>query len=217
MIPVRYRASLSYLLRHPWQLLLAIVGIGIGVAVIVAVDLANASAREAFKLSMDKVTGQATHQLVGGPRGIDESVYTQLRVEHGIRALAPVVAGTVEIDEVALDILGVDLFAEQEIRTFTGDATVAGEAGGDPQEDLFRAFLTEPGAVAMSSRTAASLGLEPGDEFLLSANGIEQSARLLGVYDSDQAGLDNVLIADLATAQAWRAKVAHMAQPRIAR
>ena len=203
MIPVRYRASLSYLLRHPWQLLLAIVGIGIGVAVIVAVDLANASAREAFKLSMDQVTGQATHQLVGGPRGIDETVYTQLRVEYGIRALAPVVTGTAEIDEVALDVLGVDLFAEQEIRAFTGDASVADEGSEDAQENLFQAFLTEPGAAAMSSRTAAGLGLEPGDDFLLAANGIEQAARLLGIYDGDQAGLDNIIIADVATAQAW--------------
>ncbi|MBT8107028.1 MAG: ABC transporter permease, partial [Gammaproteobacteria bacterium] len=203
MIPVRYRASLSYLLRHPWQLLLAVVGIAIGVAVIVAVDLANASAREAFKLSMDKVTGQATHQLVGGPRGIDETIYTQLRVEHGVRALAPVVTGTVEVDAVALDLLGIDLFAEQQIRAFTGDASVADEGSGDARENLSRAFLTESGAVAMSSRTASSLGLEPGESFVLTANGIERPARLLGVYDGDQAGLDNVIIADLATAQTW--------------
>ena len=48
MIPVTYRASFSYLLRHPWQLALSFIGIGVGVAVIVAVDLANASARKAF-------------------------------------------------------------------------------------------------------------------------------------------------------------------------
>jgi putative ABC transport system permease protein len=51
MIPVTYRASFSYLLRHPWQLALALLGISVGVAVIVAVDLANASARKAFLLS----------------------------------------------------------------------------------------------------------------------------------------------------------------------
>ena len=37
MIPVTYRASFSYLLRHPWQLVLSLLGIVIGVAVIVAV------------------------------------------------------------------------------------------------------------------------------------------------------------------------------------
>ena len=48
MIPVSYQASFRYLLRHPWQLALSLLGIAIGVAVIVAVDLANASARKAF-------------------------------------------------------------------------------------------------------------------------------------------------------------------------
>ena len=32
MIPARYRASLGYLARHPWQLALAVVGVAIGVA-----------------------------------------------------------------------------------------------------------------------------------------------------------------------------------------
>ena len=76
------------MLKHPWQLALALLGIGIGVAVIVAVDLANASARKAFLLSMDAVTGEATHQVVGGPLGVAEDVYATLRVEHGLRAMA---------------------------------------------------------------------------------------------------------------------------------
>ena len=67
-MPVLYRASFGYLLRHPWQLALALLGICIGVAVIVAVDLANQSAKKAFLLSMDAVTGAATHQVIGGPR-----------------------------------------------------------------------------------------------------------------------------------------------------
>ena len=80
MMPAVWRASLGYLLRHPWQLFLSMLGVGIGVAVIVAVDLANASSRKAFLMSMDAVTGEATHQVVGGPAGVDESVYVDLRV-----------------------------------------------------------------------------------------------------------------------------------------
>ena len=203
MMRVSHRASFSYMLRHPWQLALALLGISIGVAVIVAVDLANASARKAFLLSMDKVTGEATHQVVGGPLGVDESVYARLRVEHGIRNIAPVVAGSVEIDNTLLDVLGVDLFAEQEIRPFTSDASVPAGAEGVAQQSLFRAFLTEPGTVTMSARTAAGLGLQPGDTFSLVAGGVERSGRLIGTYEGEQAGLDNMIIADLATAQSW--------------
>ena len=68
-----------YLLRHPWQSVLMIVGITLGVAVVVSIDLANASATRAFELSADAVAGRATHQITGGPQGLDEAIYAQLR------------------------------------------------------------------------------------------------------------------------------------------
>ena len=203
MIPVTYRASFSYLLRHPWQLALALLGIGIGVAVIVAVDLANASARKAFLLSMDKVTGEATHQVVGGPRGIDENVYARVRVDHGMREIAPVVSGSIEIGDILLDVLGVDLFAEREIRPFTSEAAAPTTTDAISPQNLFRAFLSEPGAVTMSERTATELGIRVGDDFTVVAAGIEHRGTLLGVYNGEQDGLDNIVIADIATAQEW--------------
>jgi len=212
MIRVSYRASFSYMVKHPWQLALALLGIGIGVAVIVAVDLANASARKAFLLSMDKVTGEATHQIVGGPLGIEEDVYARLRVEHGLRTIAPVVSGSVEVDDTLLDVLGIDLFAEQDIRPFTSEASLPKGLEGVAQQNLFRSFLTEPGAVTMSAQTAAGLDIRPGDRFSLIAAGVERTGRLLGTYDNDQAGLDNVMIADIATAQAWLGKAGRLSR-----
>ena len=153
MVPVTLRANFSYLLRHPLQLALALLGIGIGVAVIVAVDLANASARKAFLMSMDAVTGEATHQVIGGPRGVDESAYVRLRVEKGIRNVAPIVEGTAIVSGVSFTVMGVDLFAEREMRAFTGQASTA-DGEDAPGESLFREFLTRPGAVTMSQSTA---------------------------------------------------------------
>jgi putative ABC transport system permease protein len=203
MIPVTDQASLRYLLRHPWQLALALLGIGIGVAVIVAVDLANASARKAFLLSMDQVAGEATHQVVGGARGVPEEVYTSLRVDQGIRSVAPIVDGTVEIGDRLFDLLGVDLFAEQQIRTFTSEASVPTDTGELSQQNLFREFLTRPGSATMSARTAAELGIRVGDSFTLIAGGIEYQGTLLGTYEGDDNGLDGLVITDIATAQAW--------------
>ena len=204
MIPVTYRASFSYLLRHPWQLALALLGIGVGVAVIVAVDLANASARKAFLLSMDAVTGAATHQVIGGPRGVSEDIYTALRVTHGMRSIAPIVEGTVEIDGVSATLLGVDLFAEQALRGFT---TQAGDAGEPDNAVLFRGFLTRPGTVMTSASTARELGLTAGDAFELLADGRTHAAELLAVFSGDDDGsLDRLLVADIATAQEWLAK-----------
>lgn len=210
MIPVTLRANVGYLLRHPLQLALALLGIGIGVAVIVAVDLANASARKAFLLSMDAVTGEATHQVIGGPRGIEESVYVRLRVEQGIRDIAPIVEGTAIVDEASFSVMGVDLFAEQQMRAFTGQAQTAGE-DDTPGESLFRDFLTRPGAVTMSRSTADQLGLQTGQAFDIRASGRTHSATLIGTFgEDDDTGLQNLLITDIATAQVWLGSVGRL-------
>ncbi len=196
MMPVTWRASFSYLLRHPWQLSLSLLGIGVGVAVIVAVDLANASARKAFLLSMDAITGEATHQVIGGPRGVPESVYADLRLQ-GFRSIAPVVEGTVFSEDQRLTLLGVDLFAEQEMRSFTA------EASDDDRATLFTAFLVSPGTVTTTGQTAQDLGVSPGDTFPVRTGSREQSATLLSLFPGDDRGLDRVLVADVATAQEW--------------
>ncbi len=200
MIPVTHRASLSYLLRHPWQLMLALLGVAVGVAVIVAVDLANSSARKAFLLSMDAVTGEATHQVIGGPTGVDETVYAGLRVEHGLRSVAPIIEGTVLADERRLTLLGVDAFAEGDLRSFTTEASV--EEGDDDAESLFRGLLVEPEAVVASAVTAERLGLEIGDEFEVLAEGNLRTGRLLALFD-DGGAVDDLLVVDVATAQVW--------------
>ncbi len=202
MIPATYRASLGYLKRHPWQLALTIVGVAIGVAVIVAVDLANLSARKAFLLSMDAVTGEATHQILGGPRGVDERIYRTLRVEHGFRAMAPIVDVEVRAFERSLSVMGVDLFAEQALRQFTR-AAVEDDGREIDGQALFRNLYTEPGAVTMSKRTAETLGLRAGDRFDVISGGRRFTARLLGVFADGQGGADELLVTDVATAQEW--------------
>ncbi|MEM7432757.1 MAG: FtsX-like permease family protein [Pseudomonadota bacterium] len=203
MIPVAYSANFRYLLRHPWQLALALLGIGVGVAVIVAVDLANASARKAFLLSMDTVTGAATHQIVGGPRGVSEDIYATLRVEHGMLDIAPVVEGTVLVDNARFSLLGIDLFAEQSMRSFTGE-TRSNDSNASNPESLFVEFLVTPGVVTTSQQTAADFALEPGSAFELLANGKPQQATFLATFADDANGsVDRLLVTDIATAQEW--------------
>jgi len=208
-MPVLFRASFGYLLRHPWQLTLALLGICIGVAVMVAVDLANESSRRAFLLSMDAINGEATHQIIAGPTGVDESVYANLRVEHGVRSVAPIVAGYVRYADTTLQVLGVDLFAEREFRNFSlsgrNENSVVGSRTGDGSAiDVISSILTIPGALLTSERTAQTLGLESGDEFRVVASGREQDAVLAGTFSQEEQGrLDNLLVTDIASAQQW--------------
>jgi len=89
------RAGLRDLVRRPLHTGLLVVGVALGVAVVVAIDLAAGAARLAFARSAQAVTGRATHQVRGGPAGLPEDLYRQLRVEHGLRPSAPVVEGVV--------------------------------------------------------------------------------------------------------------------------
>ncbi len=207
-MPVVMRAQFAYLLRHPWQLAMAVLGVLAGVAVMVAVDVANQSARTAFLLSMDAVTGEATHQIIGGPRGVDETIYRDLRVEHGIRGIAPVVEGEVDVGGANLTLLGVDPFAERDMRAFT--STLFGDAPGDTADRLFRSFLAGDGAVAMTAATADALGLSEGGAFELSARGVGHAATLLAVIEDDAGTLDNVVITDVATAQVWLDRIGYL-------
>src|ERR1700742_1287140 len=78
-MPILWAASIRHLLRHPAQLVLALVGLSVGVGTIIAVDVATASSGRAFQVSMQALMGAATHTIGGGPRGIDEKLYVDLR------------------------------------------------------------------------------------------------------------------------------------------
>ena len=116
------RSSVRYVLRQRWLAALSILGVALGVAVIVAVDIANTAAQRSFLAANEIINGRTTHRLVAGPNGVDENLYTQLRVEAGIRNIAPVVTGEVELPQSGdthFRLLGIDAFAERAFRTFT--------------------------------------------------------------------------------------------------
>jgi putative ABC transport system permease protein len=207
-MPAIYRASFGYLRRHPWQLGLAVLGICIGVAVMVAVDLANQSSRKAFLLSMDTLNGQATHQIIAGPGGVDERVYTGLRVEKGFRSVAPIVAGYILVGETSLQLLGVDVFAEREFRNYTAPRDFNNDLAGTPDtgrpEQMVRRFLTGAGSVLLPAKIASDLNLEEGDKFDLVVNGKLYPATFAGPLAlNDQQGINNLAVTDIANAQYW--------------
>ncbi len=198
MKPILWRASLRYLKRRPLQMALSILGIALGVTVVVAVDIANESARRAFDLSMQSVTGSATHQIIGGPAGVDESLYVHLRRQGVAPVSAPVVSGYVVHDNQTLQLLGIDPFAEQQFRNLLdylpdgpGDATL-------PR------LLTQPGTLLMTPVLATSLDLQVGQSFELLVSGRKQQVVLAGLIrppPQQAAAMQNLLLADIATAQ----------------
>ena len=104
--------TVRHLRKQAWQSWLSVLGIALGVAVVVAVDMANESARRAFLLSAESLTGKATHQLSGGSNGISEDIYRWIRIEKKLRSSAPWVEGRAKLSDQRLHLVGVDPLPE---------------------------------------------------------------------------------------------------------
>lgn len=210
-----FRLGWRYLIRHPWQSILMVLGITLGVAVVVAVDLANTSASRAFDLSTEAVTGKATHQITGGPQGLDEGLYTTLRRSGVVQAAAPVInayAASPQLGGVPLQLLGVDPFAEPPFRDYLGEtAGGTNSARPAPAAGELITLLTEPGAVLISAGMAERYGLSPGEPIELELEGETHPAFIAGLlHPSDglsRRALEGLILADIATAQEFTGRL----------
>lgn len=195
-------SGLRYALDHPLQTLLLIIGIAVGVAVAVAIDIANTGISRSFKLSTESISGKATHQIVGIRSGIDQSVYTRLRVELGFRDCAPVITGYAQIKELnnkTVRILGIDPFAEANFRNYLGPQSFTGNS------QAVSLIISQPNQVLLSTQTAKQQSLSVGDTLTLGLDKAEISVRIAGLLESQNSfsnsALSGLLVTDIATAQ----------------
>jgi putative ABC transport system permease protein len=191
------RSSARHLWHHRWQAVLSVLGVGLGVAVVLAVDLAVSSARRGFTLSAETVAGRATHRVVAGPGGLPDTSYRAVRGIPGVEAAAPLVDGdVVTTDGTVLRVLGVDPFAEPPFRRYSGGGGIGPAASA----------LIGARATLLSASTADDLGLQEADWLRFDVGGRRDSVRVAGILEpADEAsrlGLANLLIMDIATAQA---------------
>jgi putative ABC transport system permease protein len=205
-------ASLRHLLRHPAQLALALAGLALGVGTIVAVDVATASAQRALELSVAAVNGAATHQIVGGPGGVDEQLYVRLRTalrepQESSARFAPVVAGYVTAGGRIMELIGVDPLASAELGDGAGRRAAFGIQGLEEARDWF----TRPDAVVMSVAAARALAVTPGGTFELDVGGVPHRARLIARL-TEAAGLDAVILTDVAQAQEWLGSIGRLSR-----
>ena len=193
------KSSIRYQLRHPWQFWLSVLGIALGVAIVVSIDIANLSTSKAFDLSLNAVTGKATHTIKGSSAGIPDSFYTYLKVEKGIINIAPVIQSYAALDgpvKKVFSIMGFDIFAEKPFRDYLSESTGISESE-------FKDFLTKPNAAILSEETARSLNLSKGDTIKLLINGKRTGLIISGIIEnySNKESLENLIITDISTAQ----------------
>jgi len=186
--------------RHPWQSALMVAGIALGVAVIVAIDLANESAERAFALSTRAVVGRATHEISGGPAGVDPEVYRRLR-RAGIRASAPLLtayATAPSLGDRTFELLGVDPFAEAPFRPYLGSSAASADGA-------LNAFLALPNTIALGADTAREYQLSSGDTLEIEIGGRPRQVTVGSLLTSEdpltRRALAGLMLSDIATAQ----------------
>ncbi|MBR9990678.1 MAG: ABC transporter permease [Gemmatimonadetes bacterium] len=210
MIPILLRAGARYHLRHRWQLVLALLGVALGVAVVVAVDVATTSARRAFVMSTEAVSGRSSHEILGGPDGIADSVYVRLRRTFPASiALAPIIDRYVSLpshDGRVLRLLGVDPFAEAPFRDFLGTR--------DSRLDVERPAVEAPldigvlittRSLVFARATAADMNLSVGDSVQVAFAASTHIAVVGAIFeprdDASRLAVADIVFADIATAQ----------------
>jgi putative ABC transport system permease protein len=196
------RSSRNFLWRHPWQLGLAIVGIALGVAVVISIDLAMESSLTVFEQAGKAFSGMATHRITAGGGGLDEKLYTRLRVEQGIQKIAPVAGGYVQLQRAdeSFKLIGIDPFMEKSLQAVWQAQQSANNSSG-----FLTRLVSEPNTVLMSKETAQRLHLAVNDDVNVIADNREQRLKIIGFITPNSAVSQQVLagliITDIASAQ----------------
>ena len=201
MKSVLNRASRNFLWRHPWQLVLAILGITLGVAVVIAIDLALESALQSFEQASGALSGQASHKIIATDGGLEETLYTRLRVDMGLQKLSPVIQDNVytrQNPDNRYILYGIDPFIEKTFQSSWQSQLESTDKG-------LVHLISKPNTALISALTAQRLQLDIGGHLLLSTDNGNQSLEIIGLLASDnevsRQVMENLIITDIATAQ----------------
>src|SRR3569833_2394434 len=164
----------------------------------------DAAAGVSARARVESPVGHAQRgaRRVGGPNGLDEKLYARLRLA-GWREIAPRVEGRGTLPaqaDTAVTVIGADLL---NVASGEGEAQLAEGVSGE----ALRRLLVEPNTVAVSARLAARWGLRSGGRIALSVGGARREAEIATLFaprnKAAAVGLEQVVLADIATAQEW--------------
>lgn len=190
------RSGINYQLRHRWQAMLALVGIAMGVAVVLAVDLANSAAKASFALSAAQLRGAATHRIIANTGQLPQSLYTELFTSPGHPPMAPVILQKVSVEGHLgrFNLIGLDLFAEDQFRNDLPSA-IRGQI-------TLAEWLSRPDALAISNAAAQSLDIDLDSSLTILHRNKPYDLTVLAVGSSNSVASRDLLVVDIATAQA---------------
>ena len=200
--------SIGYIRKHILQNLLLVIGIAFGVALVVSVDIANQSASRSFTLSKEMLSTKSTHRISGAYSDFDEKIYNDVKLNLGIRNIAPIVEDYVNIVELggrAVRLLGTDFFAD--LIFYDGQSSPIGNISPHTLNEL----MTKPNTALISLDLAKRAGIDVGSVVELSYGSKTLDIEVVGLLSSKDdelsESLGGLLLTDISTAQELLDKV----------
>lgn len=202
MIRFFLKLARGHFRRHRLEALLCLVGVALGVAVVVAIDSAVAACVNSFKGAVNTLAERSTHSIFSQrPGGISDEQFIALSKRRFKSPMAPVIDRGVLVrgrdGEVVGRLIGVDVFSERSLRSFTNMKSTLDDAA-------FRRFLTQPGQVVLVEALAARIGAAANQTISLTIGNRRVDVEVIGVVRPEgvaRSQLTDLIIADLATAQ----------------
>lgn len=195
MLPILVEITWKQWRQHRLRTLLTLLGIALGVSVLFAVRTANLTLLASLNVTIEKLAGKATLQIVGNEGGFPESVWETVKDTPGVYVAQPVIevlGSTAYEDEGNLMIVGVDMLGDRELREYQFD-----EEGSEIADPLIA--LAQPDSILISRTFAERHQLKDGDklplytaqgkkEFIV--RGIFKPAGIGEVFDGQIAVMD---------------------------
>jgi putative ABC transport system permease protein len=192
----------GHIRRHRLEALLCLIGVALGVAVVVAIDAAVAACVQSFSGAVDSLAQRSTHSIFADAGPISDEQYIALLKQQLPYPLAPIIdrgvlANVKDSEPILARLIGVDVFSERSLRSFT-------QMQSSLDEDAFRQFLTAPDTVVLMKSLADRLRVRAGSTLQLTVGNGRTSVHVIAVIEPAgiaASQLSDVMIADLATAQ----------------
>jgi len=188
-------ASFRFYLKHPWLLILTLLGLASGVGIVIAIDIAVSAAQVQVDKISSTLMGQATHQIVGGPAGVEQSVFVDLKLKHAFHQASPEISGYVYTNPdnpITLNLLGIESFSEINFRSFVNSSL--------PNEKALTNFFTTKNGILLTPNTAKNLNLRLGDSLTIYIGINSEKLKLIGYLPNDPT-LTNLIVTDISNAQ----------------
>jgi putative ABC transport system permease protein len=191
------------IMRRPWRVVITVIGVAAGVAAVVSTVAASRAAIASFAEGVEEVAGAARLEVTQ-PGGLTEELLAELIPLAGDALIVPVVEESVLLLELqdGVRLLGVDVLLDAQVRPVLD--------GDDAPPDLEKTLLGF--GVLISKPLADRLGVAPGDQLTVSADGRPRSIEVAALFEAEDlsAVWERVVVMDVAAAQELLGRVGRL-------